>query len=149
MPGKLSWRYVAIPNIASAFSIHLELCVMIPCPEDSPVASLNGPPVLDATETIATRDSILRHAPMVAAIAISLFIALYAGDYLMLRYRIAAHGVEAASSSVPTYSAAPLKNGRLDVYYDQPQMQTCVRSIFPWLGYPPCWYLRRHTINLS
>ena len=86
---------------------------------------------------------------MAAAIAISLFIALYAGDYLVLRYRIAAHGVEAASANVPTYSAAPLKNGRLDVYYDQPQMQTCVRSIFPWLGYQPCWYLRRHTINLS
>jgi hypothetical protein len=103
----------------------------------------------DLTEIVTTRDAIIRRASMVATIAISLFIALYAGDYLVLRYRIAAHGVEAASSSVPTFYAAPLKNGRLDVYYDQPQSQTCVRSIFPWLGYEPCWYLKRHTISAN
>ena len=104
----------------------------------------------DATETHITLGAIVRNALMVAAIALcSLFIALYAGDYAVLRYRIAAHGADAVTSSVPTFYAAPLKNGRLDVYYDQPQSQTCVRSIFPWLGYEPCWYVQRHTISLS
>jgi hypothetical protein len=104
----------------------------------------------DATETHITLGAIVRNALMVAAIALcSLFIALYAGDYLVLRYRIAAHGADAVTSTVPTFYAAPLKNGRLDVYYDQPQSQTCVRSIFPWLGYEPCWYVKRHTISLS
>jgi hypothetical protein len=87
---------------------------------------------------------------MAALIALcSLFIALYAGDYLVLHYRMARYGAVAATLSVPTFYAAPLKNGRLSVYYDQPQVQTCVRSIFPWLGYEPCWYVSRHTINMS
>jgi hypothetical protein len=104
----------------------------------------------DATESRAALNAILHTALLAAVIALcSLFIALYAGDYLVLRYRIAAHGADAATSSVPTFYAAPLKNGRLDVYYDQPQSQTCVRSIFPWLGYEPCWYVRRHAINMS
>ncbi|MGC1278979.1 MAG: hypothetical protein WA893_12310 [Xanthobacteraceae bacterium] len=104
----------------------------------------------DATEIHATRAAILRTALPGALIALcSLFVALYAGDYLVLRYRIAAHGADAATSTVPTFYAAPLKGGKFDVYYDSPQTQTCVRSIFPWLGYEPCWYVRRHTISLS
>lgn len=104
----------------------------------------------DATQTRATLHVVLRKASLAALIALcSLFISLYAGDYLVLRYRVAAHGPDAATSGVPTFYAAPLKNGRLSVYYDQPQTQTCVRSIFPWLGYEPCWYVRRHTINMS
>jgi hypothetical protein len=104
----------------------------------------------DATVTRATRTFDLRNALAVAVIALgSLFIALYVGDYLVLRYRIAAHGADAATSTVPTFYAAPLKGGKFDVYYDSPQMQTCVRSIFPWLGYEPCWYVKRHTISLN
>jgi hypothetical protein len=104
----------------------------------------------DATETHATRNTILHTALPVALIALcSLFIALYVGDYLVLRYRIAARGADAATSTVPTFYAAPLKGGKFDVYYDSPQTQTCVRSIFPWLGYEPCWYVKRHTVSLS
>jgi hypothetical protein len=104
----------------------------------------------DATQTPATLGGVLRKISLAALIALgSLFIAVYAGDYLVLRYRMAEHGPDAATSGVPTFYAAPLKNGRLSVYYDQPQTQTCVRSIFPWLGYEPCWYVRRHTINFS
>jgi hypothetical protein len=104
----------------------------------------------DATETRATRNAILRTALPGALITLcSLFIALYVGDYLVLRYRIAVHGADSVTSTVPTFYAAPLKGGKFDVYYDSPQTQTCVRSIFPWLGYEPCWYLKRHTISLN
>jgi hypothetical protein len=27
-------------------------------------------------------------------------------------------------------------------------MQTWVRSIFPWLGDEPCWYLQRHAVTV-
>jgi hypothetical protein len=104
----------------------------------------------DATQPPATLRSVLARISVVALITLgSVFVALYAGDYLVLRYRIAVHGPDAATAGVPTFYAAPLKNGRMSVYYDEPQMQTCVRSIFPWLGYEPCWYVKRHTINMS
>jgi hypothetical protein len=102
----------------------------------------------DATEIGTTREAIIRNAPNVAVIALSLFIALYAGDYLLLRARIAARGADAATSTVTIFSAALLKNGKFSVFYDQPETQTCVRSIFPWLGYQPCWYLKRHPIKI-
>jgi hypothetical protein len=102
----------------------------------------------DATEIGKTRDAILRNAPIAAAIALALFIALYAGDYLLLRSRIAMRGANAATSTVTIFYAATLKDGNVNVFYDQPETQTCVRSIFPWLGYQPCWYLKRHAIKV-
>lgn len=101
----------------------------------------------DAPEIGSTRDAIIRNAPTGAVIALSLFIALYVGDYLLLHARIAMRGADAATSTVTIYYAALLKNGKFSVFYDQPQTQTCVRSIFPWLGYQPCWYLSRHAIK--
>jgi len=38
-----------------------------------------------------------------------------------------------------------LKSGKSDFYFLDPQKQTCVNSLFPHLGYKPCWYLRKHT----
>ncbi len=101
----------------------------------------------DAPELGSTRDAIIRNAPIAAVIALSLFIALYAGDYLLLHARIAIHGADSATSTVTIYYAALLKNGKFSVFFDQPETQTCVRSIFPWLGYQPCWYLSRHAIK--
>ena len=91
----------------------------------------------DPPEIGKTRDAIIRNAPIAAAIALSLFIALYAGDYLLLRARIAVRGTDAATSTVTIYYAALLKNGKFSVFYDQPETQISVRSIFPWLGYQP------------
>jgi|SRR5277367_357752 len=102
----------------------------------------------DPPEIGSTRDAIIRIAPIVALVALSLFIALYVGDYLLLRARIAVHGADSATSTVTIYYAALLKNGKFSVFYDQPQSQTCVRSIFPWLGDQPCWYLSRHAIKI-
>jgi hypothetical protein len=72
----------------------------------------------------------------------------FAGDFIVLRIRIAVHGSDSVTSTVATFTAAPLKDGKIDVYYDQPQPQACVRSIFPWLGEEPCWYLQRHAVNV-
>jgi hypothetical protein len=93
------------------------------------------------------REAILRNAPIAAALALALFIELYAGDYLVLRSRIAMRGATAATSTVTVFYAATLKDGNVNIFYDQPETQTCVRTIFPWLGYQPCWYLSRHAIK--
>jgi hypothetical protein len=84
-----------------------------------------------------------------AALAVCiLFLALFAGDYAVLRYRFAAHGLDAVTARLTTFDAAMLKDSKFSVFYDQPQTQTCVRAIFPWLGLEPCWYARRHSMKI-
>jgi hypothetical protein len=92
----------------------------------------------------------MRKALLAAPIALcSLFIALYAADYAALRYRIARGGPNSILSTVTVFYAAPIKGDKVSVFYDQPQKQTCVNSLFPQLTYTPCWYVRRHTVRLS
>ncbi|MGA3294903.1 MAG: hypothetical protein ABSE45_13080 [Candidatus Acidiferrales bacterium] len=103
----------------------------------------------DTTDIRATRNAILRNALMAAPIALcALFIALYAGDYAALRYRMARGSPNSVLSTVTILYAAPIRGDKLSVFTDQPDKQTCVRSIFPQLSYMPCWYLRRHAFRV-
>lgn len=71
-----------------------------------------------------------------------LLVSVYAGDYAAVRIRN-----RAAFSTVvvrPYYDVV-LKSGKSDLYFLDPQRQTCVNSLFPHMGYSPCWYLRKHT----
>ena len=72
---------------------------------------------------------------------------LYASDHAVFRYRVS-RGADSALSSVTIFYAAAVKGGKVSVFYDQPQTQPCVRSLFPQGGYEPCWYLRRHTVRV-
>ena len=91
----------------------------------------------------------MRNAIFAAVIALcTLLIVLYAGDYAVLRIRIARHGVNSVLSTVTTFYAAPLNGGKISVFYDQPQTQPCMRALFPQVGYTPCWYLRRHSVQV-
>lgn len=74
--------------------------------------------------------------------------ALYLIDYMALRYRIARDGLGAATATVTILYGTPLKNGEVSIFWDQPQAETCVRSIFPHLGYLPCWYVKRHATKM-
>jgi len=104
----------------------------------------------DATDTRATRNAVLRDALIAAAIALcTLFIALYAGDYVALRYRMARGGPSSVLSTVTILYAAPIKGDKVSVFSGQPETQTCVRSIFPQLTYAPCWYVRRHAFRVA
>jgi hypothetical protein len=75
---------------------------------------------------------------------------VYAGDYAVVR-SCAAYprlGDVFASVQVVRLLAIPLKNGRTEYELDalQPQVTvTCVRALFPHLGYQPCWYVRRQS----
>jgi hypothetical protein len=77
-----------------------------------------------------------------------LFLALFAGDYLALRYRFATGGIDRVTAQVTTFDAAMMKDSKYSVFGDQPETTTCVRSIFPWLGLDPCWYVRRHDVKI-
>lgn len=71
-------------------------------------------------------------------------ICLYAGDWVVYRYR-AAHGSAYDSVRVDQIIASPLKNGKEEYDYAGAQLMECVRTIFPQAGEKPCWWLRRHT----
>ncbi len=74
--------------------------------------------------------------------------AVYVCDYALLRIRIERGGVNAALGSVTVVYGAALKNGRATLFTDQPQLETCVHSIFPHLGYLPCWYASKHAVQI-
>lgn len=75
---------------------------------------------------------------------------LYGGDYLFLRLRIAYPRLGKGLDFVQMERlyAIPLKSGKLEYEFDPDQPETtvpCARSLFPHLGYEPCWYLRRQS----
>lgn len=69
---------------------------------------------------------------------------LYAADYLSLRYSIPSRQ-EFGSVMVAQSYAIPQKDRKMEYTFDPPAPQTCVNSLFPHFGDPPCWYLSRHT----
>lgn len=75
----------------------------------------------------------------IVAIAILLLAIFYLGDYLSARFRKPFGVVR-----VQRYYAVPKKNGTPDFYFGQPHNETCVHSLLPHFGYPPCWYLERN-----
>jgi hypothetical protein len=68
---------------------------------------------------------------------------LYIGDYVRVRYKVAKKLEPFGSVKVQHYYAVKLKSGKVEYYFDTPQMQPCVHSLFPQVGYTPCWYLQR------
>jgi len=76
-----------------------------------------------------------------ALMAVIVFCVLaYAVDYAVLRLRRS----PLSTVEVQPYYSVPLKDGKTEFMYLDPQNQACVRSLFPHLGRSPCWYVRRH-----
>jgi hypothetical protein len=77
-------------------------------------------------------------------------VALYAGDYVFLRLRMSYPKAGDAFGTVvmERLYAIPQKSGKVDYEFDawQPEVTTpCAHSLFPHLGYAPCWYLQRNS----
>jgi hypothetical protein len=68
---------------------------------------------------------------------------LYAADDLSLRFRLPDRE-PLGSVTVQRYYALHKSKGKTNFMFAPPEAQTCVHSLFPHLGYPPCWYLSRH-----
>ena len=79
-----------------------------------------------------------------AAIALLALAALYAGDYLSTRYQIPGNRPMFDTVRVQTLYAVRQKGNRIEYSLGDTVVQTCVRSLFPHLGYTPCWYLSGH-----
>lgn len=78
---------------------------------------------------------------------LALFVVVYASDYSLLRYRMKKDNGAAAVGTVTSYYATALKDGRLQIFTDQPQTETCVHSLFPHSGLRPCWYASRNNVK--
>ena len=81
----------------------------------------------------------------IALIVVGLLALVYAGDYASVRIPIPKGRAAYSTVIVRPYYDVGLKSGKSDFYFLDPQKQTCVNSLFPHLGYNPCWYLRKHT----
>ena len=72
---------------------------------------------------------------------------LYLGDYLSVRVRAMHPKPSDPFESLSTLRmlAIPQKNGKTDYEIDSQDPNTtvtCVHSLFPHMGYSPCWYVK-------
>jgi hypothetical protein len=83
----------------------------------------------------------------ILAVVILLLAVVYAGDYILIRFPLRKNRNPYGIVRVRRYYAVKMKNGKPEYFFDQPTDQTCIHSLFPHQGYPPCWYLKRNTIQ--
>ena len=79
--------------------------------------------------------------------ALLLLCILYIGDYLSVRYRIPKSRSQFRVVKIQRYYAVGLKSHKTDFMFLPPENQVCVHSLFPHLGYSPCWYLSRRNVK--
>jgi hypothetical protein len=58
-------------------------------------------------------------------------------------------GSPKAKFTVSHFVSAPLKNNKQEIDYIGSEEVSCSLTIYPQSGYTPCWYLRRHTNQVS
>ena len=80
----------------------------------------------------------------VLIIALASLATLYVADDISVRYRIPRTRQQFGTVTIERYDAISEKNNKTEFVYEDPVVQTCVHSLFPHLGYAPCWYLSHH-----
>jgi hypothetical protein len=83
---------------------------------------------------------------IVGALAVVLAL-VYAGDDLSVRIPIPNSKKPFGTVQIKSYYAIPQKDRKTEFYLADPVTQTCVHSMFPHLGYSPCWYLERRKVQ--
>ena len=76
-------------------------------------------------------------------VVVASFALLYAGDYASVRWPIPRDRNPLGTVEIQPYYAVPLKDGKTEFMFLPPQNQVCVHSLFPHLGYNPCWYAKK------
>ena len=83
----------------------------------------------------------------IVSIAVLLLGLVYVGDYLSLRYRIPGNREPLGTVRIQRYYAVPQKNRKTEFMFDEPETEVCAHSLFPHLGYRPCWYVNRKKLK--
>jgi hypothetical protein len=81
----------------------------------------------------------------IGLIVVALAALVYGGDYASVRIPFPPGRAAYGTVMVRPYLDVGLKSGKSDLYFLDPQKQTCVNSLFPHMGFDPCWYVRKHT----
>ena len=90
-----------------------------------------------------------QYALRALGLLVVLFVLFYIGDYLSVRIRML-HPTRSDPFETLTRTrvlAIPQKNGRVEYQIDAlkpTESVTCVHSIFPHFGDPPCWRIKPH-----
>ena len=86
-----------------------------------------------------------RFALLIGLSLLLLIAILYLGDYVSVKYRMRKNtpGDPLETIQTQTTYAIPHKDGRAEYVFGPRETKTCVRSLFPHLGYSPCWYLKK------
>lgn len=95
----------------------------------------------DQTERFVA--AFVRYAKRALLLVLILIAIAFSIDYIGLRMNKNPVG----SVTIRRYYAVGLKNKRTEFDTADSVTQPCVNSIFPHMGYSPCWYLRRHNVQ--
>jgi len=80
-------------------------------------------------------------------VALASLAIVYGADYLWVRYKRGHPNVGDAFGAVTFYYSTRLKSNRIEIFYNQPQTEACVRSLFPHFGERPCWVAARQSVR--
>jgi hypothetical protein len=94
------------------------------------------------------RSNFKRWLGRVILVLLVLLALVYAGDYCALRYKIPSGRPQFAQITVNDLYVIHVKGGKTQFEPGDQETDTCVNSLFPHMGYSPCWYLRKHTDKL-
>ena len=83
----------------------------------------------------------------IGAAVLAFVVLLYAGDYALLHHKMSSPDQSAAFGTVTSFYGTATKGGKMEIFTDQPQTETCVRSIFPHDGYRACWYISHGAVK--
>jgi hypothetical protein len=72
---------------------------------------------------------------------------LYVCDYGSVSYRIYEKRSPLGTVKMQRYYAVRQKDRKTEFMFTDPETETCVQSLFPHLGYSPCWYLNRKKVK--
>lgn len=90
-------------------------------------------------------DLVLKLAGRVLISAIVVVGALYVGDFALAKYRLSKNqSASLESVKVQPMYIIPHKDSKAEYVFGEPQMVTCLHSIFSHFGYSPCWYVKKN-----
>jgi hypothetical protein len=83
----------------------------------------------------------------IATLIVATIAIYYVGEFISIKYRIPASREPLGTVQITKLYAVLQKDGKTEYEAGEPETQTCVNSIFPHLGYSPCWYVKRHKVQ--
>ncbi|HVW83025.1 MAG TPA: hypothetical protein VHB50_00010 [Bryobacteraceae bacterium] len=73
----------------------------------------------------------------------------YGADYVAAKYRIPGNRQIFQDIRVDQLYTATNKWHEVEWSRGEPVLERCVNALFPHFGYRPCWYVTRHTTQIT